>query len=57
MTVEATKLIIECDECAMIDEDCQGIVANPDKFSIEKIDDTLRLLAQSPHDILKINWH
>ena len=54
MTDEATKLIIECDECAMIDEDCQGIVENPDRFSIEKIDDTLRLLEEKAPSIRHI---
>ena len=54
MTDEATKLIIECDECMMIDEDCQGIINNPDRFSIEKLDNSLSLLEEKASSIRHI---
>ena len=54
MADEATKLMIERDECLMIDEDCEGIVNNPDRFSIEKLDQTLSLLEEKAISIRHI---
>lgn len=54
MTEEATRLIMEYDECVMIDEDCQGIITNPDRFSIDKLDKSLDLLEEKASSLRHI---
>ena len=54
MTEEATRLIMDYDECVMIDEDCQGIITNPDRFSIDKLDQSLNLLEEKASSLRRI---